>query len=316
MKRFTYLEKYLKKARKTFPPMIPGYTLGRRLGVGGMGVVFLAERNSDRALVAIKFLLPDQALNPLARKVFVREQGSMWLLRHRNLVAFLDNGIVGDIPWFVMEYCHHGDLDGLVWRKGGRIPALFAAKITRQVLDGLEALHLAGLVHRDLKPENVFLTTVSGEGLVKVADFGLAHSYENAGVGSLTAQGTWMGSPPFMSREQLEDFSGVGPAADLWAAGATLYFMLSGQFTREFPEGSLDNAIAAAEIVDTAPIIPLRARLEGVDHDVPDALFDVVERAVHPTAEPSPKGRFATAAEFRDALAAAIPTVGSSAKGP
>jgi serine/threonine protein kinase len=303
-RRYAYLEETLRRSKRRFPPSVPGYLLDRRLGVGGMGVVYLAWRRPEGTPVAIKFLLPDKALDPKARRLFVREQGTIWLLRHRNLVSFLDNGVVGDIPWFVMEYCRHGTLEDLVLRKGGRIPASFAARITRQLLDGLEALHDARIVHRDLKPANVFLTTVRGEGLVKVADFGLAHGYDSAQASSLTAAGSVLGSPQFMPREQLYDYSGVGPEVDLWAAGATLYFLLSGRFTRDFPPGSLDDPAALVDVLDRGRLVPLRERLQGAANGVPDALVQVVDRAV--LGAPG-AGRFRTAAEFREALLEAVP---------
>src|SRR5262249_51630617 len=124
-----------------------------------------------------------------------------------------------------------GSAEILRLRQGGRVPLASALRIAIDALEGLAAAHEAGFVHRDLKPDNVLLTR---DGVARLADFGLAKSFLQAGLSGLTATGTIGGTPHFMAREQLTSFREVRPTSDVWSMAATIYYLLTGEYARDF----------------------------------------------------------------------------------
>ncbi|MET8130012.1 serine/threonine-protein kinase [Streptomyces sp. NPDC005065] len=198
-------------------------------------------------LVAVKVLLSGVAVDPNVRAGFLRELETTHALRHRNIVGFRGGGASDRQLFLTCEYCAGGGVDELVARRGGRLPVDEAVPITLQALAGLEYAHTApvparladgsvvtasGLVHRDVKPHNLLL---DADGTVKVADFGLAKAFEKAGLSGYTRTGAVAGSVAFMPRPQLIDYRNTLPAVDVWAAAASLYWMLTGAAPRDFP---------------------------------------------------------------------------------
>lgn len=162
---------------------VSGYRRMQRLGIGGSGVAWLCERQSDGTRVVLKLMLPDRAVDTNARSHFERESASMWLLGlGPNLIEQYDRGEADGVLWFAMEYCEFGSLEALVERCGGRLDVRESVNITLQALAGIEAMHSRGFVHRDFKPANVLLAKREGRGVVKVANLGLAHCFERAGL--------------------------------------------------------------------------------------------------------------------------------------
>lgn len=157
-----------------------------------------------------------------------------------------------------------------------------------QALDGLAYAHEKGFVHRDLKPQNILLTAHQN-GVAKVSDFGLAKSFEKAGLSGYTKTGEAAGTYGFMPKEQLTNFKYVKPVSDVWSMGATIYFMLTAQLPRDTAVGQ-----SPAEAVMRGQIVPIRRREPGI----PKAVADVIDKSLVPQA----KDRYQTAAEFRDAL--------------
>jgi serine/threonine protein kinase len=269
---------------------LAGYELGPLLGKGGMGSVYRAQRRSDGAVVAIKLLKPEVVVEPLAREVFLREVAVTAQLRHPNVVELLDHGAEGDSFYFVLEYCAGGSLSAALLRRDDPLPVDVAVRLTRQVLDGLSAAHAQGFVHRDIKPENVLLSD-AGMATAKLGDFGLAKSFEQAGLSGLTATGAVGGTLHFMPREQITHFRELRPASDVWSTGATLYHMLTLGYPRDFAPGA-----DPLQVILQGGTIPIRKREPGL----PTALGEVIDRAV----DDDLSRRYASAAEFRDALAA------------
>jgi serine/threonine protein kinase len=148
-------------------------------------------------------------------------------------------------------------------------------------------------VHRDIKEANLMLIGAGASLVVKVADFGLAKNFQEAGASGVTGDGALGGTLPYMPKEQLLDFKYVKPPADIYALGATMYRLLTGCFPRDFREG--ENWIRVAL---EAPVVAVRARESG--RTVPAALSKIVERAL----EPDVKQRFQSADEMRRALQA------------
>ena len=276
--------------KKRREDIIPGYTLGKLLGRGGMGAVYLATRERDGATVAVKVMLSEVAINEGARASFRREIEVIKSLKHPNCVELFDHGSVGDGFFFAMEFCAGGNVLDLVGRQGGRLQPKLAARIMLQALDGLAHAHHKGFVHRDIKPPNI-LVTDAGAGVAKLSDFGLAKSFQHAGFSGMTVTGRFAGTFPFMPREQLTNFKLVKPVSDVWSAGATLYFLLTGQVPRDL--GPDDDPL---DVILSGKVVPVRGR----DRSIPKGLADVVDHAVRDkTAD-----RFQTAEEFRKALAA------------
>ena len=286
---------------------IKGYRLLKTIGVGGFGEVFLAENQESHQLVALKVMLPKVAATERAVQMFSREINISRSLNHPNLVQLLDHGHDDGTFFMTMEYCEEGSVASLMKQYGGKLPVDLAVDLIVQVLDGLEYAHQVdittqvgedtivarGLVHRDLKPENILLKA-EGERLVaKVADFGLAKAFDLAGLSGMTMSGNAMGTPLFICRQQLLDFKYSKPEIDVWAAAASLYFMLTCEIVREFPRGQ-DPLVA---ILQNAPV-PILQR----DPNIPLALAETIDLALID----NPGLHFKTASRFREALKAAM----------
>ncbi|WP_299963796.1 serine/threonine-protein kinase [uncultured Roseobacter sp.] len=267
------------------------YLLGDRLGEGAMGVVFEAhDRDIDRT-VAIKTIhrhLIDTAEGAdwLAR--FAREARAAGRVIHPNLVTIFDYLEEEGRPYLVMERLQAETLDA---RLGAQTLTLDeVAGITAQMLDGLAAIHTAGIVHRDMKPANIMLTP---SGTVKLTDFGIARftRMEHTGAGMI-------GTPAYMAPEQ---FSGdtVDSRTDLYAAGVILYEVLTGQ--QPYRGGGVAAVMLAAKGQSVPPPSACVPAL-------PAALDAVVMRAIRP----EPAERFQSAEEMKAALIAAIGTAGAA----
>jgi serine/threonine protein kinase len=271
---------------------IGDYELGPVLGRGGMGAVYLATRRSDGKSVALKLMLPQVVVDAAARETFLREIEVTRKLRHPHIVELLDVGYEGEGFFFAMEFCAGGSVYGRLRERQGRLEIAEAVELALQTLDGLAYAHALGFVHRDVKPDNILLAQ---DGSVRVTDFGLAKSFEQAGLSGMTATGTVGGTPYYMPREQLVSFRQVRPVSDVWSTGATLYHMLTGEHARRFQPDQDPLAV-----ILKGGIVPIRDR----DPMLPDALADVVDRAI----ADDPAARYAHAGEFRDALRAATAT--------
>lgn len=202
--------------------MIAGrYTLGRELGRGGMGAVYLARDEVLGREVAIKRIgmLPGATSPDLARAE--REARLAAMLNHPHVVSVFDLVSDDDHQWLVMEYVKGESLADRI-RNGGPLEHAEAARIMWQVADGLASAHRAGITHRDVKPSNILLTT---DGQAKLTDFGIARSQADV---SLTQTGLVTGSPAYLAPE-VASGSGAGTASDVWSLGATLFHVLSGK---------------------------------------------------------------------------------------
>jgi serine/threonine-protein kinase len=200
--------------------------------------------------------------------------------------------VAGGVFYFAMEYCPGGSLSGLLLRSERPLAVELATRLSLQVLDGLAAAHEGGYVHRDIKPENVLLVD-DEPSAAKLGDFGLAKSFQRAGLSGMTATGTVGGTLFFMPREQLTNFRLLRPASDVWSMGATLYHMLTFSYPRDFaPDRD------PLQVILQGGTVPIRMRAPRM----PPALADVIDRSVADDLGV----RYPTAAEFRDALRRAL----------
>ena len=270
-------------------PTVGGYRIGRRLGIGGFGAVYLAERESDGHPVAIKVMLSRVAVDESSRLKFAHEVKLLEALRHGNIVSLISSGSAGGAFYFVMEYCPGGSVADYAAARGGKLSAKAVLPILRQALEGLAYAHAQGVVHRDLKPANILLTGKPESPVAKISDLGLAKNFDKAGFSGMTVTGAYAGTPVFMPKEQITNFKYVKPVTDVWSFGATAYNLLTGLTPRDFPFGA-----DPMEVVLRGEIIPLRKR----EPKIPAPLAEVIDKAI----QASPKDRYQDAQEMLAAL--------------
>jgi eukaryotic-like serine/threonine-protein kinase len=277
------------------------------LGAGGMGEVWRASDSRLDRDVAVKVLPGDLTGDPERLRRFEQEARAAGRLNHPNVLTVFDVGSHDGVPYIVFEL-----LAGSTLRErlaGGALPLETAREVAVQIARGLAAAHEKGIVHRDLKPENVFVT---GDGLVKILDFGLAklagpepsaEDPSQATLTEMTAAGVMLGTVGYMSPEQALGRP-VDARSDVFSFGAVLLEMLTGR--RAF-RGSTPMATLQAIVNEEAP------DLASPDSSVPAALATVARRCL----EKPPERRFASARDLLDALsAAARPAAGEVVPAP
>jgi serine/threonine-protein kinase len=265
-------------------PYIAGYELTAELGKGGMGVVYQARRQCDKAEVAIKTIRPASLVSPQATARFLREAGILQQLQHPNIVAFHESGQANGLLFFVMEFVPGTDADKLV-RRHGPMEIRRAVGLTRGMLAGVEYAHSRRFIHRDIKPANLLVQSTSQGEQAKLADFGLARTYQESPLSGLTLSGVGAGTPQFMPPEQITDFRSVQPAADQYSAAATLYFLLTGRYT--YDADSMAEIFRKKLTEEPVPLLQRRT-------DVPPALAATVHKAL----ARRPEDRYADVAAF------------------
>ncbi len=290
-------------ATEALPRVLGDYELQREIGRGGMGTVYAARRLSDEAAVAIKVLHPWLAGDASSLQRFEREAQAAMSLRHPHLIPVLSADITGRTPFFVMELIDGESLDRLLSRGSSvcspspcgsddfSLPAnhpghkgLGYSELARQfaeVADALQHAHEHGVIHRDVKPSNLLLAQ---DGRLLIGDFGLARLTQQP---SLTRTGEAVGSPAYMSPEQIASRDGapVDHRTDVYSLGATLYELITGR--PPFVADSREQLLAS--IQHDEPTSPRRQR--------PDLPRDL-ETLCLKTLEKQPRHRYATAAEL------------------
>ncbi len=261
------------------------YHIERELGAGGMATVYLAhDRRHDRK-VALKVLKPELSAI-LGAERFLKEIRTTANLQHPHILPLHDSGEADGTVFYVMPFVEGETLRDRLEREQ-QLPVDDAVRIAREVLDALSYAHMQGVIHRDIKPENILL--YGGHALV--ADFGIALAASRSeGSKRLTETGMSLGTPAYMAPEQAMGDKAITPRVDIYAVGCVLYEMLSGEppFT-----GPTAQAIVARVMTEEPRSLTLQR------HTVPPH----VEAAVRQALEKLPADRFATAEDFRAALA-------------
>ena len=243
-----------------------GFTIGKyklleRIGVGGMGQVFLCEHLFMKRRVAIKVLPPAKAEQPAALGRFYREARAAGSLEHPNIVRTHDIDQDGNLHFIVMEYVDGSNLLDVV-KKFGPMDISRATDYIRQVADGLQFAHSAGLIHRDVKPGNVL---IDRSGQAKLLDMGLARFY-NDQADNLTVKyddKIVLGTADYVAPEQVANSHGVDTRADIYALGASYYFMLAGH--PPFPSGTVSQKLLWHRTKEPTPIRQVRPEVsEGI----------------------------------------------------
>lgn len=261
------------------PERIGSYRIIRELGRGGMGVVYLAEREAGSgAPVALKVLRGGERIAGSELRRFLAERRILSGLEHPFVARLLETGTTPDgTPWFAMAHCAGGSLAERL--EAGPLPVADALRIARQLAEALEAAHAIGVVHRDVKPANVLF---SADGDVQLTDFGVAKLLDQES----TQSGSMLGTPAYLAPEQLRG-ARVDHRADLWALGVTLHEMVTGR--RPF-EGTSYAAILHAVLSLHAPSLRRGAQ------ELPPALDGLCQHllAKDPDARPESAGEVAS----------------------
>ena len=277
-------------------PELPGYRFVKKLGRGGMGVVYLAQQVALERYVAIKMMRGQFQADTDWRDRFAREAKTLARVQHPNVVNVHDAGEVAGHPYLVMEWIEDGSLADRLER--GSLSPTEAAVLIRDCARGVSAVHAAGVIHRDLKPANILLADRGRT--PKVTDFGLAGFVDTDN----SRTGVGAGTPAYMAPEQTGLVRGkVGPAADVWALGVVLYELLTGR-----------NPFRAASVVETVHLIATvePAPPRTIHPDIPPGLEAICLRCLTKPIEQ----RYASAEELaanldRFLVSPAMPTTPS-----
>jgi eukaryotic-like serine/threonine-protein kinase len=229
------------------------YTVERVLGTGGMGVVLAARHNVLGHLAAIKVMHPEFAREPELVARFIREGQAVVRLRSEHVVRVTDVGIHQGIPFLVMELLEGMDLGTWLERYGG-LPLDIAIDWFLQAAEAIAEAHAAKILHRDIKPGNLFVAESSLESkVIKVLDFGIARLSSGSGAEpAATRVGMVMGSPEYMSPEQVNGAADMDERADIWALGCLLFEMVTGQSAWT---GNSEVATMASVLRDPSPSV-------------------------------------------------------------
>jgi serine/threonine protein kinase/Leucine-rich repeat (LRR) protein len=239
----------------------------KKLGAGGMGVVFLAEDSILHRQVALKTKLPSHAANKEVRQRFLREARAAASIEHDHIVPIFQVGEDNKVPYLAMPLLQGETLEERL-RSAGKLPTLEVIRIGRETAEGLAAAHQRGLVHRDVKPANLWLE--KGHGRVKILDFGLVRpqvvSDRTAEESPLTSIGTVLGTPAYMAPEQARG-QAVDFRCDLFSLGSVLYRLCTGE--RPFKGANVMSILLS--LAQDTPALP-----NTVDRQVPAPLSDLV----------------------------------------
>jgi serine/threonine-protein kinase len=238
---------------------VGGYVIDGELGRGGMGVVYSARHPIIGKRAAIKVLKPSLSNNPATIERFIQEARSVNAIGHPNIVDIFDFDMLPDgRRYLVMDLLEGESLRKRI--KRGALPPAEAAMVIDEIASALDAAHAKGFIHRDLKPDNVFLVANPGRTDVKLLDFGLAKLTPNNAMvldrAYRTATGAQLGTPDYMSPEQLRGDKNIDHRTDVYALGIVAFEIITGKRPRRFSDGSFDLAGTPSAIVGAVAGVP------------------------------------------------------------
>ena len=266
------------------------YRVTRELGAGGMATVYLAHDLKHERDVAIKVLHPDLGA-ALGAERFLAEIKTTAKLQHPHILPLLDSGAADGLLYYVMPLVTGETLRARLVRET-QLPLEDALQLAREVADALAYAHAQGVIHRDIKPENILLQGGAGSQHALVADFGIALAVQSAGGARMTQTGLSLGTPQYMSPEQAMGERAIDARSDVYALGAVLYEMLTGE--PPFSGATVQSIVA--KVLTERPVAPSTLR-----DTVPPAVDQAVLRALAKL----PADRFPSATAVAEALRAA-----------
>jgi serine/threonine-protein kinase len=266
------------------------YRVDRVLGVGGMGVVVAAHHLHLDEHVAIKFLLPQALANAEAVARFDREARAAVKIKSEHVARVIDVGkLENGAPYMVMEYLEGRDLSAWLTERGP-LPVEQAVEFVLQACEAIAEAHAMGVVHRDLKPANLYcIRRPDGALSIKVLDFGISKATGPGGSMGMTKTQAVMGSPLYMSPEQMESSKGVDPRADIWALGVILFELVTGRVPFE---GEAITELVLKIVTAQPPL------LTGMVPGITPALDPIIQRCLAKNRD----HRYATVAELANDL--------------
>ena len=280
---------------------IPGYSIRRRIGQGGMGVVYEAVEEASQHRVAIKTIIPMPGTTGKAIGLFRREMALLAGLDHVHIVRYLKSGEHAGQIYLVMEYVDAMDLKGTLKSIDPPESVRLCCGIMCQVLSALDYAHAQKLVHRDVKPHNILVTRAGNRFIAKLADFGLAKNFELAGLSQLTADQEIRGTPAFMPWEQFQNSRYARPTVDLYSVAATLFYLLTGKI----PGHTNPGGFAQTTVTSFLRLLTRSGAAPEESTDVrqaleilPEGLGEVLYRGL----ASAPGQRFPNASAMREAL--------------
>lgn len=294
--RFTFLCEECREEQKRAPQPVPGYSMIKVLGRGGMGCVMLAQSDQNGTPVAIKTLLPEFAVSEKAMRRFLREIDVAAALKHPNIVGFLDRGTHNGVVYLVTEFVAGCDAARLADAHGGQLPCRETVSIISQALDALSYAHSKSYIHRDIKDQNILISGSAPNFTAKLTDFGLAKSFTQSGMSGVTMAGESAGTISYMPPEQIRNFRDVRPQSDIYAVGMTAYSLLTGVLALNLDRTS--NVAETIKAIFEQPAIPLNQRAPHL----PPKVCEIVDRALLK----DPTQRWQSAAAMRTALQHAL----------
>ncbi len=268
--------------------------LVRQLGAGGMGSVWQAEHLTLGTDVAVKFIAAPLAADPVILERFRREARAAAQVRSPHVVQIFDLGVSGNgVPYIVMELLEGESLEDRMVRQG-RLPLAELSGLVTQVASALDEAHEQNIIHRDIKPSNIFLTSTGGQPFAKVLDFGVAKNTELTTMhGGLTQTQSVIGTPAYMSPEQMLFPKKADRRADVWSLGAVVYEALTGELPFDEPSlPDLCRAICERDFVPIGEVCP----------ELPEQLQTWLDQAL----AKEPEQRFTTAGQAAEKLAAIV----------
>jgi eukaryotic-like serine/threonine-protein kinase len=251
------------------------YRIAEVLGRGGMGLVVAAEHIQLQERVALKFLRLDTETPHEFQQRFVREAQVTAKLRGEHVARIRDFGVLEEgTPYMVMEFLEGTDLRKLL-KQFGKLPVESALDYVMQACEGVAEAHAVGVVHRDLKPSNLYLTKrPDGSDLIKILDFGVAKMVQGTDHDELTAAGMLLGSPRYMSPEQLKGSKDIDARADIWSMGAIMYELLAGRA----PFLAQTTAALCVKILSNEQPPPMSAERSDVPPELEAVILGCLER--------------------------------------
>jgi serine/threonine-protein kinase len=257
------------------------YKVEALLGEGGSASVYRAQDLELNEPVAVKIFRPWMQSDALLAR-FKLELSLSRQINHPNIIRLYDLGTADGVRYLTMELLEGADLASRL-SKEGTLPLVDGLRFLEQACIGLQAVHERGVIHRDIKPQNLFVTS---DGVVKVMDFGIAKKEQTQGV---TVAGTIIGTPEYISPEQINNFSAVTFASDLYSLGATAYTIFTGQ--PPFMKQAL-MSVLMAHVNEPPP--SARERNPAIPVELEAVMFKLLEK--------EPEKRFASGKELADAL--------------
>ena len=264
-------------------PDIPGFSIERELGHGAMGAVFLASRRATGEHVAIKVMRPLIMPNRKVIERFRREASILLRLQHRRIVKCTDFSLTkDDLPYLVMEYIEEIKLKEYLKTLTQPARIRVATGIVVRLLEGLQYAHSMEIVHRDVKPTNLLAFRSGSRLQLKLADFGLAKNYIDAGFSNCSTNNEICGTLAFMSPEQIMNCRYAKPPCDIYAAGVCLYYLISDRLPYEADQTAAQMAL----ILNQPP-----ASITQYVSELPAELAEIISKAL--SREPSDRHRSA-----------------------